>query len=464
MKKYILILIIFLPVFVIGQTLEDALRYNQTNNFATARAMGVAGSFGAMGADLSTITYNPASIGNYWRSEFNVSLGYSDGYTNSQLGRKQKTNFDGRFNFNSIGFVTNSGRKSTGVVSSNFAIGLVKKVDFSNYIDIAGKASGSILESPDVIDQSSLDYSPYNNIPIDKHQIVEESGSINELILALGGNYKKRLLFGVSLGVPFLSYSTVRKYNEKAPDELWDDESFFFRTIDYKETYTTVGVGINLKAGATYILPQNFRLGFAIHTPTSYKLKDDYTKDLVVDSRNYYIDTIANAFLFDYKYSTPWKFIGSVGKIFKVNDISGFVNFDAEYVGYNNLSYNLTKYSNDELDAENERFQNKEISNKLRSTFNFRLGSEVAYKKLRFRLGGALNGSPFAASDGFSPDLTYSAGLGYRGDEYYVDIAYLTTKKEYSYQPYTAEDPSRSNSISIDKYTNNVALTFGVKF
>jgi hypothetical protein len=464
MKKYSLILIFFLPLFVIGQTLEDALRYTQTNNFATARSMGVSGSFGAMGADFSTITYNPASLGNYWRSEFNVSLGYSNGYTNSQLGKKQKTNFDGKFNFNSIGFVTNSHTSSSGIVSSNFAIGLVKKANLYNYIDIAGKASGSILESPDVIDQSSLDYSQYNDIPISKHQIVEESGNINELILALGGNYKKRLLFGFSLGVPFLNYSTKRKYNEKAPDDLWDDENFFFRTIDFKETYTTVGVGINLKAGATYILPQNFRIGFAMHTPTSYRLKDDYTKDFIVDSRNYYIDTIANAFYFDYKYSTPWKFIGSAGKIFKINDISGFVNFDAEYVGYDNARYNLTKYSSDEYDAENERFQNDEINNKLRSTFNFRLGSEIAFKKLRFRLGGALNGSPFAYSDGYNPDLTYSAGLGYRGDEYYIDVAYLTTTKKYSYQPYTAEDPSRSNSISIDKYSNNIALTLGVKF
>lgn len=453
-----------LPFIVIGQTLEDALRYSQTTNFATARTMGVSGAFGAMGADFGSITYNPASLGNYWRSEFIFSLGFEGGYTDSKFGKKQKTDFDNKYALNSIGFVSNSKRSSSNMISSNFAIGLVKKANYYNYVNAEGKATGSILESPDVLDQSTFDYSPYNSIAINKQQVIEESGNLNELIFALGGNYKKKILFGVSIGMPFLNYSTKRIYNEKAPDELWDDENFFFRTIDYKETYSTVGVGFNLKAGGIYILPKNFRVGFAIHTPTSFRLKDDFTEDFVVDSRNYYIDTIQADYFFDYKFNSPWKFIASTGKIFKVNDITGFVNIDAEYVGYENTKYNLTKYSDDSYDRENEKYQNNEIKTKLKSTFNFRLGSEIAYKKLRLRLGGALNGSPFADSDGFDPAYTYSAGLGYRSNEYYVDIAYLVANNSYAYQPYVASDPSRSNTISIDKTSNKLSLTFGVKF
>ncbi|MEZ4907689.1 MAG: hypothetical protein R2771_08660 [Saprospiraceae bacterium] len=74
-RLYILLAIVF-PSFIYAQSVEDALRFSRTENFSTARSMGVAGAFGAMGADFGTIGYNPATLGNYWRGEMVFSLDF----------------------------------------------------------------------------------------------------------------------------------------------------------------------------------------------------------------------------------------------------------------------------------------------------------------------------------------------------------------------------------------------------
>ena len=108
MKKYILSLFMILPFIMFGQTLEDALRYSRTNNYSTARSMGVAGAFGAMGADFGAISYNPATLGSYWKSEFNLSVGTYNGSTNTNFGENANNSIPMKLSFNSIGFVTNT--------------------------------------------------------------------------------------------------------------------------------------------------------------------------------------------------------------------------------------------------------------------------------------------------------------------------------------------------------------------
>ena len=463
MKKYILIIVFLLPIVVFSQSLEDALRYSYADNIATARSLGVGGSFGAMGADFSAISHNPATLGNFWRSEFNISLGHSGGYANAYWSKNNDNSLDSKFVFDNIGFVTNN-KKSGTWVSRNFAIGLNKIAEFSNRMDVDAVTNGSLMESPDLFDQSNIDYEPFYSFPINQSMNTTESGSINEMVFALGGNYKKKMLFGVSIGVPFLTYNTERHIEESLDESLIDDPDFYFTSLTYDEIYSTTGVGFNLKLGAIAILPRNFRVGVSMHTPTGFRLSEDASKDFVAESNNYYIDTIAQSSYFDFKLTTPWKFIGSVGKIFKSGKLAGFVNADAEFLNYSSGKYNFRKYSSDPIDLENEKLVNRKIRRGLRSTVNFKLGMEIGYQKLRFRLGGSLNGSPFVDSEGFDPSKKYSFGLGYRGDNYYIDLGYLGSDYSYSYSPYVTENTDRTPQIAVDKHTNRLVATVGFKF
>ena len=76
MNKSILILSLSLSTagMAFGQGAVDAYRLSQPDMKGTARFMGMAGAFGALGGDLSTLSQNPAGIGVYRSNELGFSL------------------------------------------------------------------------------------------------------------------------------------------------------------------------------------------------------------------------------------------------------------------------------------------------------------------------------------------------------------------------------------------------------
>ena len=72
MKHTFIIIVAFL---VAGQTLRaqslyDAIRYSDLEVGGTARTVGVGGAIGALGADFSVLSTNPAGLATYRRAEF----------------------------------------------------------------------------------------------------------------------------------------------------------------------------------------------------------------------------------------------------------------------------------------------------------------------------------------------------------------------------------------------------------
>lgn len=75
MKKIglITLLVYLFANLAYAQNEEDALRYSNVHLLGTARYMGLSGAYGAIGADFSTLSSNPAGIGLYRRSEFSIT-------------------------------------------------------------------------------------------------------------------------------------------------------------------------------------------------------------------------------------------------------------------------------------------------------------------------------------------------------------------------------------------------------
>ncbi|MFM9057060.1 MAG: hypothetical protein ACKOQY_10325, partial [Bacteroidota bacterium] len=67
-----------------SQNDADALRYSMLNYGSTARSLAMGNSFGALGADFSSLSMNPAGIGLYRRSEFSISPVFSNARTNAE--------------------------------------------------------------------------------------------------------------------------------------------------------------------------------------------------------------------------------------------------------------------------------------------------------------------------------------------------------------------------------------------
>jgi hypothetical protein len=466
MKKILILAGLIFPFYLFSQNIEDALRFSRTENFSTARSMGVAGSFGAMGADFGAISYNPATLGNYWKGEMVFSLGTQSTKSFGQLENNGATTYDQAFTFDNIGLVSNwKNITKEKIISRSFAIGLNSVASYNYDLNVEGTNPGSILEDGDLF--SGVDYGSFSDYKINKLQRIKESGSQKELFFAYGQNHNDMLLWGFSVGIPFINYSTERDYSETAPDAVINnpDIDFYFKNVQYSTAYSTVGVGVNFKAGVIAKLPAKTRVGLSVHTPSMMKLKDDYNEYLEVKTINFWIfDTIDYEGYFDYNLKTPWKFIGSAGKIFGNENIGGFVNMDAEFISNAGMKFNYHKYSSssDDLDAEKEI--NNKLQKDLKGAFNIRVGAELAIKKFRLRGGAAFYDSPFKSDSDYNPATVLSTGIGYRGDSFYIDLAYVNSKYNYAYYPYVAENRTRSPRIDIDKTINKLNATVGLKF
>ena len=78
MKKIFILLfgIISIPE-IHAQNEIDALRYSQNSFFGTAKFTSMAGSFGSLGGDFSTLSLNPAGIAFYQNSELTYTPNFS---------------------------------------------------------------------------------------------------------------------------------------------------------------------------------------------------------------------------------------------------------------------------------------------------------------------------------------------------------------------------------------------------
>ena len=75
MRNFILTvgLVFFVGIVLKAQNAEDALRYSSTFLTGTARYTGLGGAYGAVGADFTSLSSNPAGIGLYKKSDFSIT-------------------------------------------------------------------------------------------------------------------------------------------------------------------------------------------------------------------------------------------------------------------------------------------------------------------------------------------------------------------------------------------------------
>jgi len=154
MKRLLIPISIYLlsATCLFAQTTADALRFSQFGIGGTARTIAIGGSIGALGADFSVISTNPAGLGTYRASEFtmtpslflsNVDANLNGGGTGTSS--EKKTNF----NFNNLGIVFGKtiDRESSNWYTSNFSIGINRLTNFNENTSYTGATAGSYIDS-----------------------------------------------------------------------------------------------------------------------------------------------------------------------------------------------------------------------------------------------------------------------------------------------------------------------------
>ncbi|MCC6723293.1 MAG: hypothetical protein IT258_02195 [Saprospiraceae bacterium] len=482
------------PIY--GQTLQDAVRYSQLEVGGTARSVGIGGGIGALGADFSVLSTNPAGLAAFRRSEFTFTPIFSNNTNESELvdgGEGTSTTNKFNFGFSNMGLVFPSRPLSRNWTNTAFGLGFNRLASFQQKASYSGTTPGSITErwanqaqgynsenvdfynigeieaglayNAEAIynpDENDLTYYATDFLPgelVGKSQTIRQKGSYNEMVVSYAGNFKDRFLIGATMGLPIINFEENKSYQETVVDPT----NTVFNELIYKEKLKTSAVGINLKLGMIFRVNQMFRIGAAIHTPTGIGLKDSFSSSLTY---SYNLDGIpkpgsANSpdGSFEYRMRTPWRFIGSAGFIF---DKKGFLSAEVEYVDYTNAKFNFNNTPT-EGDTEYQNELNQQITNQLASGLNIRLGGEFTLGKFRFRGGYSIMPSPY--KEGFDPIGSLSLGAGaWLSEGIFLDAAYRRQSAPgQQYSPYLLNgEPAQV--VTQHNTRTQVLLTLGFKF
>lgn len=456
----------------------DAMRYSQLTFGGTARFNSMAGSMGALGGDISTLSFNPAGIGIFRKSELTISPSVFFQSTSSNY--REVNSSDSRLNFNlgNIGLIATFKLRDTasGWRSLNFGFGYNRTNNFYNRISVMGyNTTGSLLDTyvadangqkPSSFDAFSTDlaYQTYliNPLPKDttkfnhviknygekQNKLIESKGAMGETALSFGGNYRDVLFLGATVGIVSARYVEDYTYSET------DDKDTIkgFKSFTLKQYLNSKGNGINFKLGVIVKATDWLRLGAAVHTPTRISMNDNYSNVMYSDIEVRKEEYESPEGSFNYSVTTPFRAMGSVG--FIINKLA-LLNVDYEYVNYKNAR--LSSSPNVFSDVNNY------IRNQYVSANNLRVGGEVRFDPVAFRAGYALYGSPFKSGLNQNANRSsYTAGIGYRKNVFFVDFAFVyNTHTDYGY----LYDPSFNNAVVKNKYSSqSYVFTFGLRF
>jgi hypothetical protein len=492
MKRYIIILVIIITssALAMGQGSVDALRYSRIDIGGTARYMGMGGAFGALGADFTSASTNPAGIGLYRSSEFSITpsvfIGKTESSYNGELGMNQRTSF----NLGNLGFVLTSKLDSRKNPSAwkyvHFAMGINRLANFNNRIEITGfnpenslldiyvqEANGinywDIEDDPngyygfdlhpawwtfllDLQDTSIYNQyiSPIPNGNIQQSKSIDTKGSMNEYVFNVAGNFSDKLYIGATFGIPFIRYYEYSVYKESDNDDLLYDFDSFNRI----ETLETRGNGFNFKIGMLYRLNDKFRFGAAFHSPSWFNNMRDYwqvTMRSYFDQGDTYVKSSPSG-NYTYRLSTPWRLQGNLG--FVIGNI-GLISADYEYVDYSSARLSAYDYS---FNSENQSINNSYVG-----AHHIRLGTEWRYNIFSFRAGANYFTSPYKSGINDAKRIGLSGGVGMRQNWFFLDLAYTYTGREEDYYLYNTSDIF-TNATRNNIKTHTILMTLGVKF
>ncbi len=517
-KKILLLALMALPLAASAQYTFDVMQYSQTELRGTSRFVAMGGAFGALGGDISALSQNPGGIGVYRSSDLSFTGGVdfkkskatgvninTDKFTVSNIGYVGaiKTNSDVLPNLN-FGFTynrVNSFRRHYSGnmydISSSVTDYLAEKamqdgVTTSDLGSFSGNARWDQVAAyqTDLIGSTDADGKKfagmgYDGTIGDNEFEVEEWGHTDEYDISFGGNIYNKFYWGFTIGMTDLLYESYKYYGEVLTNTVVYDEvggSTVLKdgnaALGIVNSTRTTGTGVNAKIGFIYKPVNEFRLGFAVHTPTYYEMKDVYSGNI---SAEYYGDNIVSPYTSEsyyptnevrYEMRTPWKFIGSAATVIGRR---GIISADYEYSDNKSMRiYDDEGY--EYLDA------TQEIKNYLKGSHTIRLGAEYRVSNsVSLRAGYSYqttgtnddvkNDRVDVEVAGTNPAYSYdtsnqhiTCGLGYHSGGFYADLAYVNQLRKTNYHAFPGIEDLSTVMTEVKDNNNRIQATIGFRF
>lgn len=393
-KKVFALLLCGLPLMINAQDAFDVLQMSQTELRGTSRFQSMAGAFGALGGDLSTLTQNPAGIGVYRSSDLGITMSVDCNSVKAGVDKMNET----RFNINNVGYVGAIRLNSETVPNLNFGFTYNRLQSFNRHYvggvaDIPTSMSNFIADEfvnvPGFTDADLYwtdDFNPYfdGNAPWaavttfdmptktygyvgiinandgymqglfgdattgNAYYEVDERGHADEYNIGFGGNVANKLYFGLDFGILDLDYRSFQAYEEDLNNAyvMTDDEDLYQSPISNHNTRAdwglynylhSEGTGVNFKLGLIWRPTQALRIGAAFHTPTFYDMRDTYYVEASLkayqDGNQLYSATKGSNDGYDYSsnYTISTPW-RFMGSVAGVIGTQGIISLDYEYV------------------------------------------------------------------------------------------------------------------------------------
>lgn len=482
---------------------------NTSDVIGSARYVGMGGAMGALGADISVMSNNPAGIGLYRRGDVSFTLGGQVQGEEAIAGESK-----GTFTFDQAGIVISLPTDNK-VSHINFGFNYQKKANFNGNFLTAGRSGGLSQVDQFVWQSNQFAYEGTDGqlyFPSGTIHALYDTGLFGRFARAGGEGQPEYEYFANEFPTTNYFYSRLTRGSLQGFDFNFSlnalDQYFFGLTIgldhlDYgsQSIYTEYnegngryrlyqnqdidGHGVNVKLG-TIIRPDAnspFRFGLAIESPTFYALQTSSTVSIMAPNQGNYqfVGTTAQRIgddnFLEYNIRSPWKFRASVGSTY-----SDWVAWDVEYEYAMNGSmkmgyprYSSTYYDDASYSMDKDVEMNELNKQTIKGVHNVRAGLELKpTPQLAVRLGYNFFSSPFKDGARLNQDINslameyttstdymnlgaaniFTVGLGYHGRHFFADLAY---KYRHQDADFFAFDDSFS-SLDADFVHDNPSL------
>lgn len=298
------------------ETYESATLTDQDLN-GTARYVGMGGAMDALGADISTISSNPAGIGLFRKSQVLASAGVMVSASNADadfFGNKKTT-----LGLDQAGIVI---AMPSSIGYMNFALNYHKSKNFNQLYSAVGALNNASQNKNAWMDGGRKGYSQvdhlYGNVLGDNYvhadgydMLRSTRGYTSNFDFCFAANFNERFYLGLTVGVKDLNYESSSSYLENIPN------SGYMELTDYRRVD---GTGVDFTLGAIFrpFEYSPFRIGLSIATPSFYTIKtsnETYLFNKTGLGTSYDDDRAEAKAYYDYEFSlnTPWKFGVSLG-------------------------------------------------------------------------------------------------------------------------------------------------------